>query len=257
MASLLASWDSQAHAEHVAVIDSTNTELMRRGRNGDNRTCLLVADEQTAGRGRLGRQWQAQAGAALTFSLGLSMTPQEWSGLSLAVGCCLADSLDPTQDKVIGLKWPNDLMLGSWHKPRKLGGILIETVVKKASLQASRYVVIGVGLNLAAPPRGDYRHPPAGLRELFGPQLQVMDVLHQVLPNLLEGLRRFEQEGFAFFQSAFRQRDVLYGQALRLSDGKQGKASGVDARGVLHVECEHGVVQVGSDEVSVLPMEQA
>jgi len=257
VAFLLRAWDGQAHAEHLPLIDSTNTELMRRARNGDNHTCLLVADEQTAGRGRLGRQWQGQPGDALTFSLGLTMTPQEWSGLSLAVGCCLADSLDPAHDKGMGLKWPNDLMLGNLDKLRKLGGILIETVVKQGTPEASRYVVIGVGLNLTAPPAGDYRQPPAGLRELLDPQLQAMDVLLQVLPGLLEGLRRFEREGFAVFQSAFRQRDVLRGQTLQLSNGEHGQAAGVDALGVLLLDGEHGRIKVNSDEVSVLPMGRA
>ncbi len=257
VASLLRAWDGQAHAEHLPLIDSTNTELMRRARNGDNRTCLLLADEQTAGRGRLGRQWQGQPGDALTFSLGLSMSPTDWSGLSLAVGCCLADALDPLHDKNIGLKWPNDLMLGNLDKLRKLGGILIETVVKQGTPEPSRYVVIGVGLNLTAPPAGDYRSTPAGLREVSGEQLTTLDVLQTVLPGLLKGLKQFERAGFAVFQQAFEQRDVLLGQTLQLSNGEHGQAAGVDALGVLLLDGEHGRIKVNSDEVSVLPMGRA
>ena len=229
---LMASWDPYAHAEHVSVIDSSNTELMRRARQGDNRTCLLLADEQTAGRGRLGRQWQGQPGDALTFSLGLSLSPTDWSGLSLAVGCCLADALDPSYDKNIGLKWPNDLLLGNWTHPRKLGGILIETVVKQGAQEASRYVVIGIGLNLSAPPVGEYRSTPAGLREVSGEQLTTVDVLQAVLPGLLKGLKHFERAGFAVFQQAFERRDVLSGQALQLSDGTRGTSLGVNTHGL-------------------------
>ena len=254
---LMASWDPHAHAEHVSVIDSSNTELMRRARQGDNRTCLLLADEQTAGRGRLGRQWQGQPGDALTFSLGLSLSPTDWSGLSLAVGCCLADALDPSYDKNIGLKWPNDLLLGNWTHPRKLGGILIETVVKQGAPEASRYVVIGIGLNLSPPPVGEYRSTPAGLREVSGEQLTTVDVLQAVLPGLLKGLKHFERAGFAVFQQAFERRDVLSGQALQLSDGTRGTSLGVNTHGVLQVQTEHGQLQVSSDEVSVLPMEAA
>ena len=252
--SLMASWDPQAHAEHVSVIDSSNTELMRRAREGDNRTCLLLADEQTAGRGRLGRQWQGRPGDALTFSLGLSLSPTDWSGLSLAVGVCLADALDPSHDKNIGLKWPNDVLIGHWPHPRKLGGILIETVVKQGAPEASRYVVIGIGINLSAPPAGDYRSVPAGLREVGGEQLTTVDVLQTVLPGLLGGLKRFERTGFAVFQQAFERRDVLAGQTLQLSDGTRGTSLGVNTQGVLQLQTAHGLIQVGSDEVSVLPM---
>ena len=109
--------------------------------------CLLVAQEQTQGRGRQGRTWHAQPGSSLTFSLGLSLAPQDWSGLSLAVGVALAQALDPddgpncdphaepasgseTAAPRILLKWPNDLWLRDVQAAgggRKLGGVLIET----------------------------------------------------------------------------------------------------------------------------------
>lgn len=104
--------------EILPEIDSTNTELMRRARKALHDPVLLIAERQTAGRGRLGRAWHGELGHALTFSLGLPYQPHNWSGLSLAVGLSLAESLGPD----IQLKWPNDL----WRQQRKLGGILIE-----------------------------------------------------------------------------------------------------------------------------------
>ena len=98
---------------------------MRRARAGQLDPILLVAERQTAGRGRLGRTWVSAASsgqepiASLTFSLGIALEPQDWSGLSLAVGLSLAQSLHPA----LQLKWPNDV----WWKDRKLAGILIET----------------------------------------------------------------------------------------------------------------------------------
>src|SRR6478735_3053431 len=105
--------------EVLPQVDSSNSELMRRSRLGQSDPVLLVAETQTAGRGRLGRQWQSQAGDSLTFSLGMLLRPSDWAGLSLAVGVTLADALHPD----VRLKWPNDL----WLADRKLGGILIET----------------------------------------------------------------------------------------------------------------------------------
>jgi BirA family biotin operon repressor/biotin-[acetyl-CoA-carboxylase] ligase len=159
--------------EVVESLASTNTALLERaaaaraalsasafmsasvsapaGAGGGERptwsSCLLVAQEQTQGRGRQGRAWHALPGSSLTFSLGLSLAPQDWSGLSLAVGVALAQALDPdggpncdphaepasgaeTAAPRILLKWPNDLWLRDGQAAgggRKLGGVLIET----------------------------------------------------------------------------------------------------------------------------------
>lgn len=72
--------------EVLPSIDSTNTQLMRRARAGLAEPTLLVAELQTAGRGRLGRPWRGAVGDALMFSLGMPLAPADWSGLSLAVG---------------------------------------------------------------------------------------------------------------------------------------------------------------------------
>ena len=104
--------------EVLPEIDSTNSELMRRARARSLEPVLLIAKRQTAGRGRLGRSWAGDAGESLTFSLGLPLAPGDWSGLSLAVGVSLAESLHPR----IQLKWPNDL----WFADRKLAGVLID-----------------------------------------------------------------------------------------------------------------------------------
>ncbi len=245
--------------EVLATIDSTNTELMRRARVGQLDPVLLLAERQTAGRGRMGRAWvsggadkQEGAGAvdgvqgascpSLTFSLGLVLRPHDWSGLSLAVGLSLAQSLHPA----LQIKWPNDL----WWQGRKLGGILIET----ASMGATRYAVIGVGLNIqtpaAAPPGEAWRTPPAGLAQLL-PGVQAPDVLQQVVLPLVKAVQRFESEGFAPQQAAFRSRDVLQGAAVQCSDGTLGEARGVDASGALLVHTAGGLKLVSSAEVSV------
>ena len=80
--------------EVVPEVDSTNSELMRRARAGRTEPVLLVAERQSAGRGRLGRSWNSKQGDSLMFSLGLPLAPADWSGLSLAVGVSLAESLD-------------------------------------------------------------------------------------------------------------------------------------------------------------------
>jgi BirA family biotin operon repressor/biotin-[acetyl-CoA-carboxylase] ligase len=233
-------------------IASTNSELMGRARAGDTRPTLLVAKHQTAGRGRLGRQWHDRPGDTLMFSLGLEMSPLSWSGLSLAVGLSIANSLDPQQHLGLGLKWPNDLWLGPLPRARKLGGILIETAVLAGAVQASRYVVVGVGINIKAPPSEGLSMPAVGWAEVQA-QANTDLVLQALLLPLVAQIQRFEREGFAPLQAAYAQRDLLQGQALALSNGLTGVGAGVDGQGVLQLDTATGRVGVASDEVSVRP----
>ena len=228
--------------EVLPELGSTNTELMRRFRLGQTDPVLLVAERQTSGRGRLGRQWHSDAGKAdsLTFSIGMVLAPQDWSGLSLAVGLSVAQSLHPA----IGLKWPNDLWLGQ----RKLGGILIET----ASTGSLRYAVMGVGLNIRLPQQTELRTAPAGLDEVL-PGMTAPHALLQIAPALIETMQLFEQRGFALLRDAFHARDVLFGKEVVCSDGTTGLARGVDAMGALLVQTPHGVQKINTAEVSVRP----
>ncbi len=229
--------------EILPEIDSTNTELMRRARAGQTDAVLLVAESQSAGRGRLGRQWVSQRGDSLTFSLGLPIAPKDWSGLSLAVGLSLAESLHPQ----VSLKWPNDL----WIEGHKLGGILIEA----ASTGSHSYVVIGVGLNIQPQAVEGLRTPPAALAPWL-PGITAADALGRVAAPLVAAVQGFTLTGFAPLQARFHARDVLQGLVVTTSDGMQGRALGVDASGALQIETPSGVVSVHSSEVSVRPAAQ-
>ena len=234
--------------EILPEIDSTNSELMRRARAGQLDPILLVAERQTAGRGRLGRTWHSgitDAGAggipALTFSLGLPLSPQSWSGLSLAVGISVAQSLHPS----LQLKWPNDI----WLNDRKLGGILIET----ATVNDSRYAVIGIGINIAPREATGLSTPPAWLQEVQ-PGMDAAMALQRIAQPLVQAIQKFAQTGFAPFQADFHALDLLAGRAVTLSDSASGQALGVDAAGGLRVKTASGVVQtITSAEVSVRP----
>ena len=253
--------------EVLPEIDSTNSELMRRfkgapGRPPQPEPLLLVAEQQSAGRGRLGRGWQSRRGDSLTFSLGLPLQPADWSGLSLVVGISVAESLDPPEAGQarhaarprIGLKWPNDLWLSTPQGERKLGGILVET----ASWEGMRYLVIGVGINIRpvpladAAPGGPAPVAPGGLQAL-DPTLDAPGALLRIVPALVQAVQAFGQFGFEPFQARFPARDVLAGRAVQLSDGTQGTAYGVAENGALRVHAAGGMVEVTSSEVSVRP----
>ena len=226
--------------EVLPEIDSSNTELMRRARAGLHEPTLLVAERQTAGRGRMGRVWQSQPGDSLTFSIGLALRPKDWSGLSLAVGLSLAESLHPD----VRLKWPNDL----WLQDRKLGGILVEA----ASMGEHSQVVVGVGLNIRPRPADGLSTPPAALTECW-PDSTAAACLARVVAPLVRTLLDFEAAGFAPLQARFATRDVLQGRRVHTSDGQQGEALGVSANGALRLQTASGVHEIHSAEVSVRP----
>jgi len=233
-------------------------------RSGDTQPCLLVAEHQTLGRGRMGRGWLSAPGASLTFSIGLPLSPRDWSGLSLAVGVALADAIEPPEPGAatprIGLKWPNDLwLLDGGGDGRKLGGVLIETV----AVGGRRMVVVGVGLNIA--PLGaaagaatvPMTHGHASVQEI-APAATAPSVLHQVALPLARALLQFEREGFAGFASAYERRDLLRGQRITALDtgradaALEGVAEGVAHSGALRLRSDDGTLhEIASGEVSV------
>ena len=232
--------------ERVAEIDSTNSELMRRARAGRLEAVLLLAQHQTAGRGRLGRDWASEAGASLTFSLGLPLAPADWGGLSLAVGVSLAECLHPR----VRLKWPNDL----WLDDRKLGGILIETATSSdVAATSRRYAVIGVGINIGPREAQGMSVPPAWLGELV-PGITAEEALLEIAQPLVATVQAFESFGFTPFQARFHARDALRDRIVQLSDGTRGSAHGVSERGSLLVHTAAGMQVVTSSEVSVRPV---
>ena len=284
--------------EVLPTIDSTNTELMRRARAGRCEPTLLVAEQQTAGRGRLGRAWHsgvdlssdgppqaaraplggsaareaASVGAimpSLMMSLGLPLAPRDWSGLSLAVGVSVAESLQPVppppgpgQAARVGLKWPNDLWLGGPGGDRKLGGILVETASFVAPHEgaapapvggaSARYVVVGIGINVLPRSGEGLSLPPASLQEV-APGITAPEALLRIAAPLVDMLHAFEGYGFAPMQPRFAARDVLQGRAVVLSDGTAGTAHGVAEDGALLVHTAGGMQAVTSSEISVRP----
>jgi BirA family transcriptional regulator, biotin operon repressor / biotin---[acetyl-CoA-carboxylase] ligase len=264
-------WPAEAIWEQIATIlpnftvevlpeiDSTNSELMRRAKAGQAEPILLIAEKQTAGRGRLGREWHDLGGratdslTALTFSLGLPLSPIDWSGLSLAVGVSIAQNLHPS----IGLKWPNDLWLSDAKGDRKLAGILIET----CAFGDQRYVVIGVGINITQPAlpataqQPALRTPAACLQELL-PNITAHVALQQLILPLAKDILLFAERGFAPYQERFNVLDVLKARQVSV-DGTvhtEGLGMGVNHKGELLVQTAQGQVAVNSSEVSVRPL---
>ena len=229
---------------HLAECGSTNTEALNHLRDGGG-PLLISASRQSAGRGRLGRAWQSD-NASLTFSLALRLSTElDLSGLSLAVGCTVADVLDPGGER-IRLKWPNDLFLDG----AKLGGILIEAVPLPVQ---RRGVVIGIGLNLQPlPPEADRSAFASGHAALqtLDPAATASATLDRLAPALRAMLADFETLGFAPWQAAFARRDLAAGRRVRVGE-QTGIAHGVSPRGELLLDTAVGLLPMSGGELSL------
>jgi BirA family biotin operon repressor/biotin-[acetyl-CoA-carboxylase] ligase len=217
----------------LAVTDSTNRVAMEMAENGAKHGTVVVADAQTAGRGRMGRRWVSPAGKNLYVSLLLRPTVPtvDATRLALVAGVALADAVEAVGVPA-SLKWPNDLYCGG----RKAAGILAEMA---SDPDGVRHVVIGVGLNVNMeeadfPP--DLRGAATSLRIRAGRVFRRVDVLDRLLGAFAARYAEFIGGGFASLRDGWDRRDFLRGRRvlLRRQGGEGwGTADGLDTVGAL------------------------
>ncbi|WP_303787152.1 biotin--[acetyl-CoA-carboxylase] ligase [Azovibrio restrictus] len=233
---------------------STNALLLERAVQGAPAGTVLVADRQSAGRGRRGRPWASSPQDSLTFSLlwRWQASPARLAGLSLAAGLALARGLEALGFAPLGLKWPNDLYAAGPEGEAKLGGILVELVADRRGTQA----VIGIGLNLRPPAPGLLEQPAAGLAQL-GPLPERHLLLATLLTQLAATLDVFEQQGFAPLRPEWQRRHVWQGRRVcLLEEGHvlaEGRCLGADPEGSLLLETGAGVQRFLAGDVSLRP----
>ena len=236
----------------LEACDSTSSEAMRRADRGAPAGTVIVADRQSAGRGRRGREWLSSPEASLTFSLiwRFTGTATQLGGLSLAVGVGLARGLERLGASGVALKWPNDLLLRSGDAFAKLAGILIEL----SSDRRGTLAVIGIGLNLAVP-AGELAQPAAGLRDALHALPDRHAVLAEILVSLAETLDIFTVNGFFALKNEWQSRHAWQDQLVQVSgDGDHrllGRCLGVDDDGSLLLATASGVERVLSGDVSL------
>ena len=232
-----------------ASVASTNTLALERVTHTLQSGCIFMAEEQTAGRGRRGRQWLGALGGGLyasvtwVFDDGVSAL----EGLSLAVGLVVANALQRYGVTGVGLKWPNDIMIGD----AKLGGILIEMQIDG---EGRSLVVVGIGLNLCRHVALDglARDVAAVQDGLSGRQVERNRIAAMVLGDTLELLGSYRAGSFAVLKQQWCDLDVLAGQSVVLENGLLvGIGRGVDDRGALLVEVEGAIKAISSGEVSL------
>ena len=225
--------------EVVPVTGSTNADLLARAAAGEPQGAVLVAEQQNAGRGRLGRTWIAPPRAALTFSVLLRpdrVLRPRLGWLPLLTGVAVAAAVRDVAAVDARLKWPNDVLAGQG----KLAGILAEA--------AGDAVVAGIGLNVSAgpddlPPPGPGALPATSLRLLGSPQLDRTRLLAAILAGLERRYRAWSEVFGDTERSGLRAEYTglcaTLGQPVRveLPGGRHldGLAAGVDPDGRLLV----------------------
>jgi len=241
--------------EVARTLDSTNAELLRRT-TPVRGSAVLLAEHQTAGRGRLGRAWASPPAANLYLSIarryrgGLARL----SGLSLVAGVAAAEALHAMGFTGVRLKWPNDLVVADGSGLRKLGGLLVEAGGEVAG--AAR-AVVGLGLNVAMPPSvgAGIDQPWVDLASLTGGMAPGRNrIASDLLSRLLPAFAEFDAAGLEPFLPRHAALDALAGREVLLH-GERGAIAatvlGLADDGALRVRGVEGERLVHAGEVSV------
>jgi BirA family biotin operon repressor/biotin-[acetyl-CoA-carboxylase] ligase len=236
------------------TVGSTNTLLLERANPPAGSSEVLLAEYQTAGRGRRGRNWVAPPGGSICLSLSWMFreVPRDLGALGLVVGVCALRALSRLGADRTRLKWPNDLLV----EDRKLGGILIEL---RAESAGPACVVIGIGLNVALGASLLERIATTGLApiDLVAAGLKGIArnaIAAGLISAFVRGLLEFERDGLKPFVREWMEADALRGRAVTVTgaeSGVKGVARGIDLDGALLVETPQGLLRFISGDVSV------
>lgn len=216
------------------IIGSTNEHLMLQAAAGASSGLVCLAERQTMGRGRRGREWISPYGSNIYLSLlwRFSLAPIELSGLSLAAGLAVVRALNHLGVTEIGLKWPNDIL---WQE-QKLAGLLLEVTGES---EGPSQVVLGVGLNtrLSNQQAGSIDQPWVDLERIpggkeVGRNLLAAELIHQ----LVDALECFAEHGLSPLLDEWQQQDLYHNKTVTLRMGNRtivGKHMGIDENGAL------------------------
>jgi len=248
--------------EWLAETDSTNADLVAAARSGGPQQ-VLVADHQLAGRGRLGRVWQAPSGTSLLCSMLVrpSVRPDELHLVTTAVGLAAAEACESVAGVRLGLKWPNDLVAVSAApdgSDLKVAGILAETTSTAGHIDA---VVVGIGINANWP--ADLPQDLAGvatsLRHLSGRDVDRVELAASLIERADHWLGELDDCRLDELRDAYREWSATIGRDVRIDLSSEvivGRAVDVDRLGALLVTDDHGAerrVSVG-DVVHLRPI---
>lgn len=221
----------------VETIDSTNAEAMRRIAAGEEPPFVILAEHQSGGRGRRGRQWVSPYGQNLYCSVGLRVEggTRQLEGLSLVVGLAVMRALRSTGLPGVGLKWPNDILVGD----RKIAGILLELIGDPADICS---VIIGIGVNAnMRSPDAQIDQPWTSLLLERGAMVDRSELATSVLEQLSLCLEQSAVGGFEVLRAEWEADHLWQGRSASLVAGQRridGVVLGVDDSGALRMDVD-------------------
>ena len=236
---------------HHDVVDSTNRLAIELARGGAAEGTSVVAEKQTAGRGRLGRVWESPPGLNLYLSVVLrpALSPVEVPRLTLAAAVAVADAIVAATGLDPAITWPNDVLLGG----RKVAGILTEP---EAEAERVRFVVVGIGVNLNSleidfPP--ELRDKATSLAIAAGRGVDRAAFTGALLGTLDEVYGEMLRSGFGGLRARYESFHTLPGRRVVVGGGRPitGVVRGIDEAGALLVETADGVERILSGEVTL------
>lgn len=234
---------------HVLSCSSTNSDIHALV-DACRRYTILFSEQQTAGRGRRGRNWFSPFAENLYMSMCFSWAkgPLALQGLSIVVGVAVAELLVEEGVDGVGVKWPNDV----WINGKKVAGILIEL---EGEVTSSWRVTLGLGLNthMSAVSGVDIDQPWTSLAEYI--DVKRTDLAAKLVQKLVLALDDFVATGFQGFTGRYSSLDALGGRRVLLHGPEvEGVVRGVDVDGALLLETDTGLHSFHAGEISVRPL---
>jgi BirA family transcriptional regulator, biotin operon repressor / biotin---[acetyl-CoA-carboxylase] ligase len=238
---------------HYHTADSTNRLARELAANGAPEGTLVVAERQTGGRGRLGREWQSPTGGIwVSLILRPALPPYQAQLFTLLAAVAAAEATAETTGLVPGIKWPNDLLVNG----RKLVGILTEV---SAEMEQVNYLVLGLGLNANVPAPAfaeELKESATSLLVETGSPVSRAGWLRSFLEHFEAGYCSAQQEGFADMLSRWRRYSVTLGRPVRVTVGersREGIALDISEQGALLVRTDEGTEMFLAGEVTLRP----
>jgi len=225
---------------HFFRTDSTNRVALELGHAGEPQGAVVLAEEQTAGRGRAGRAWHSEraTGIYVTLLLRPKLAPVQAPLLTMMAGLSAHSAVQALTGLEVDLKWPNDLLV----RGRKLGGILTEMHAEPGQI---RFVIVGIGLNVNQEKfPGELANLATSLRAETGKPQSRMELLVRLLHEFESDYNRFLREGVATVVARFESvSSYARGKRVRVTNGTEsyvGTTAGLGPEGLLQVERDGG-----------------
>ena len=238
-------------------VKSTNDIAYRLAESKEKEGAIVTAEEQTKGKGRLGRKWfsPSQAGIYVSIIIKPKLKPEDAPGISIMTALALANSIGKFSLEKVKIKWPNDIIIDG----KKVAGILTELSAEKNKVN---FIIVGVGINVNQK-KSDFpdeiKKTASSLRRINKRKVNRIELLKLFLVNFEKEYEKYIKSKLTPSRKKIRQYSSLLGNHIVLKRGKtilEGKAVDINEKGALIIEKDKKLITITSGEVSVVKENQ-